>query len=410
VDTAALTREVAAALAQLTRGVSGAASVEPVPVEFRETMLVHDLSGGIHAVLASQEEFARPRMIGSLSGASGFGAQFVAPMLLHEARRRGSAEAAVAWLEKVLGAGRASGIVVATFWGLIPKEPVSLARGVELMPFDALPPSRQKDALSEPHVGRGVSLAAPAFSWQAPTAALVRSVTIEPYLREPDHGESSKDAADCSSLFADIRVCLATCMCAGIVPGPGWFQYTDSDLEAAVLGFHTHLGHQEITPLVLEAKAEFDPHRVSTLLSQFMNLDSGMKNRVRTSMQRLAQACLRREPADRALELAIALEALLVDAAGEHTFKIGLRVALLTPGDRDERKKARAIIEAMYKIRSSLMHSGQTNDTCKVRGHGEMRTAGIVSTALEITASVIQRVVAFGAPPDWSSLEVLGGT
>ena len=64
----------------------------------------------------------------------------------------------------------------------------------------------------------------------------------------------------------------------------------------------------------------------------------------------------------------------------------------------------------MYKIRSSLMHSGQSSDTCKVRGYGEMQTTEIVSVALEITASVIQKVVGLGTTPDWGSLELSSPT
>ncbi len=123
-------------------------------------------------------------------------------------------------------------------------------------------------------------------------------------------------------------------------------------------------------------------------------------------MQRLGLACLRRGPADRALELAIALEALLVDSPGEHTFKIALRAAILTSTELESRKRHRAVIEAMYKIRSSLMHSGQSSDTCKVRGYGDLKTTDIVSEALNITALVIQKIISLGARPDWSSLEL----
>ncbi|MBI2266132.1 MAG: hypothetical protein HYU64_13320 [Armatimonadetes bacterium] len=137
-----------------------------------------------------------------------------------------------------------------------------------------------------------------------------------------------------------------------------------------------------------------------------MKLNTGLKSRARTAMQRLGQARLRRGPADTALEVAIALEALLVDSPGEHTFKIGLRAALLVSNDLEQRRRSRAIIEAMYKIRSSLMHSGQSSDTCKVRGYGDLKTTEIVSEAMGITASVIQRVIGFGTTLDWGAIEL----
>jgi len=409
-DISALTSAVEAALAQLTSRLPTVANGGRRPVELQEAILEHELSQAIQGVLAAQEEFAHPRMVRSLSGATGFHARFVAPMLLRQARSRESAAAAVAWLQKVLCTERASGIAVATFWGLKPEAPVALPDDVQLMPFDSLPPSRQKEALSEQNLDAWPRLATPPFAWQAPTAALIRSAIIKPYLMHAGDDFQSSDAAYYSALFADVLLCLATSGPSAIVGGRSWFQYTDPDLEAALLGSSTQLAHQEITPLVLEDRGEFDLERATTLLRDFARLNSGLKNRARTAMQRLGQACLRRGPADRALELAIALEALLVESPGEHTFKIGLRAALLTSNDLDQRRRNRAIIEAMYKIRSSLLHSGQSGDTWMVRGYGEMQTTEIVSEAVRIAALVIQRVVGFGTVPDWGSLELSSPT
>src|SRR5919106_2745049 len=146
-DTKAVTSEVESALAKLVSQLPTGAKGDVVPSELREAMLEHQLSQGIHTLLAAQEEFTRPRMISSLAGATGFQPQFVAPMLLREARRRQSAEAAVAWLQKVLSTERAEGIAVATFWGFTPIAPVTLTDDVHLIPFDSLPRSRQKEAL-----------------------------------------------------------------------------------------------------------------------------------------------------------------------------------------------------------------------------------------------------------------------
>lgn len=403
-NTNALKRAIKAALKQLESSLPVATNTDQTPPSLREAMLEHKLSEGIHSVLAEQEEFARPMMISSLSGATGFHPQFVAPMLLREARRRQSAEAAVAWLQKVLATERAAGIAVATFWGLSPRAKIALLPDVQLMPFDSLPPSRQKEALAEPHYESWPRLATPPFAWQAPKAALVLSVEIEPYLRAPS--DESEDSLYHTVLFGDIRLCLATAGPTAVIPGPGWFQYTDSDLECAILGAGSNLPHQEVTPLVLDDSSEFNPDRAVALLHDFMNLEAGLKNRARIAMERLGQAIIRRSPADTALELAIALEALLVESPGEHNFKIGLRAALLTSTDLERRKRNRAIVEGMYKIRSSLMHSGQFSDTRKIRGYGRMSTKDVVSEALEITASLIQTIIGRGSIPDWGSIEL----
>jgi hypothetical protein len=405
-DTVALTSEVESALAELASRLHAAANADEEPAELREAILEHELSQGIQTLLSAQSEFATPRMISSLSGATGFQPQFVATMVLREARRRQSPEAAVAWLQKVLRAERAEGVAIETFWGFTPMAPESFHDDVQLVPFTGLPPSRQKEALSEPRFDSWPRLATPPFAWQAPTAALVRPAIIQPFLRDARDDSQSDIGAAYSAQFADARLCLATSGPAAIIPGPGWFQYTDPDLESARLGSSTHLTHQEIKPLTIQDVGQVDVARAAALLRQLVVLNTDQKNRARTAMQRLGLACLRRSPADRALELAIALEALLVDSAGEHTFKIALRSAILTSTELRSRRRHRAIIEAMYKIRSSMMHSGHSSDTCKVRGFGDLQTTEIVSEALKITALVIQKMIGLGEPADWSSLEL----
>jgi hypothetical protein len=405
-DTVAITSEVRSALERLASRLRPAAKADEVPAELREAMLEHELSQGIQTLLSAQSEFATPRMISSLSGATGFHPQFVAPLLLREARRRQSPEAAVAWLQKVVRTERAEGIAVETFWGFTPTATEAFHDDLQLLPFTSLPPSRQKEALSEPRLDSRPRLATPPFAWQAPTAALVRPAIIQPFLRSASDDSPSDNHVAYGALFADARLCLATSGPAAIVPGPGWFQYTDPDLESARLGSITHLTHQEITPLTIQDAGQVDPARAADLLRQLIGLTADQKNRARTGMQRLGLACLRRGPADQALELAIALEALLVDSPGEHTFKIALRAAILTATELESRRRRRAIIEAMYKVRSSLMHSGHSSDTCKVRGFGDLQTTEIVSEALKITALVIQRIIGLGGPPDWGSLEL----
>ena len=134
-DTAALTSKVRSALEELASRLPPAAKADEVPAELREAMLEHELSQGIQTLLSAQREFAAPRMISSLYGATGFHPQFVAPMLLREARRRQSPEAAVAWLQKVVRAEGAEGIAIETFWGFTPTTTEAFHDDVQLMPF-----------------------------------------------------------------------------------------------------------------------------------------------------------------------------------------------------------------------------------------------------------------------------------
>ena len=134
-----------------------------------------------------------------------------------------------------------------------------------------------------------------------------------------------------------------------------------------------------------------------------------MKSRVHTALTRLHQALTRRFPADRALEISIALETLLVNSPGEHTFKIALRSALLGSVTVKDRAENRAIIESTYGMRSALMHSGHTANTVKVKGQGKQPAEKVVAESAKITANVIKQIIKNGDFPEWNQFELSNG-
>jgi hypothetical protein len=123
----------------------------------------------------------------------------------------------------------------------------------------------------------------------------------------------------------------------------------------------------------------------------------------------LNQAIRRLRSGDRALELAIVLESLLADGPGENTYKVGLRTALLIGGDEDTRLANRAVVGALYTLRSQLVHDGKVSDKVKVVRRGKVNTSQVVSEAVRISAQVIREVLDRGEIPDWYLLEVKSG-
>lgn len=95
-ETTVLTAALEEALAQYTTKVQMDVGSRPeLPARWWEIDLLHDCSRTIEPILAGQPEFAKPLMVNLLNGAMGFHASIVAPMLLRNARDRGSATAAV---------------------------------------------------------------------------------------------------------------------------------------------------------------------------------------------------------------------------------------------------------------------------------------------------------------------------
>lgn len=407
-DTTALTAAVQDAFDQYAAKVQEDDQYGPeFPAGWRESRLLHDCSEAIEPILAAQPEFAKPLMVRLLNGAMGFHPSMVAPMLLRNATERGSAAAAVEWLQKVFGTHKARGVAIYTMRGLRVNASVTLMSDLTLVPFESLPPSPQKEILSErPELGIR-HLLVPYYASQTPTSALVAVVDIEPYLLDADDDRVSTSAADLYARFENIRHCLAVARGGPVMPGPSWFQYEDPELQAAIPGGGaTSFGHQEVIPLDLRDKGEVDGEKAARIVSDFFATEESVRHRLRTAMERVHLAFIRLSPADKALELAIALETLLVDSPGENTFKIALRAGLLTGEDVQSRAMNRAIISAAYGLRSALMHSGQSPKDCKVRGYAKMPAADVAARATEIAVGVVLRILRDRREPDWNLLEL----
>ena len=387
-----------------------------VLTEIREGMINQDLAEEIVLpVLEMQPEFKdKAPMINSGAGLSGFQSQFVASMLVREARGRKSAKAAVAWLEKVLGTDSAAGLAIQTLWGIAPTQRISISEGVDLLPLESLPPSRQKDQCTDDHwspTARRLPL--PPFAWKPPTAALVAKTEVRPFLIDAPTEKNSKDnnVREAYPPLEDIRLCLALEGPSIIIAGVSWFQYVDPDLEAAILfEGSTSYTNREVLPLHIPEDSLVVATDVQAIVRAYMALKPVVRNRLRIALEHLHQALIRSDPFASTLEIAIALEALLIDSSGEHTFKLAYRAALLVSEDVEERIATRAIITAAYDMRSKLMHGGPRSGTVKViKGQKKEPVEEVASRASKITALVIKRIIMEGGPPEWNQFELSDG-
>ena len=386
----------------------------PLVEELRETNIDYELAKIVLPILEVQPEFKdKAPMINVGSGQFGFQSQFVAPILVREARYRKSAKAAVTWLEKVLGTDSGKGLVIQTLWGISPTQQISLLEDVDLLPFESLPHSRQKERLTDTDWPQSARLPTPFFTQKPPTAALIAKMEVRPFLIDASQKENSTDnsIAQVHPPLDDIRLCLALEGPSIIIPGPGWFQYFDPDLEAALIAVSGSYNSQEIVPLFHIFTDPPEPTTdVQAVVRAYMALKpESIKKKIRIALERLQQALIRSDTADRVLEISIALEALLGDSSGANTFKIPYRAAMLVSENVEERIENRAIIKTAYGIRNALVHTGQSKRIRGGKGQEGKSLEEVASSAATITALVIKRIIMRGGLPEWNRFELSGG-
>lgn len=369
-----------------------------------------DLAEPVAAVLAGQPEYLRcPHMMLQSGGVRiGFQPNRAGYLLVFRGMNA-NADDAVNWLADLVENSRASGLHVIPIWQLAVESAVPLADDVRLIPFSMLPPSSQKLWLEAPLEEHHL------FSWaipsslrmQQPTAAITARKVIDPLFVDAD-AEFQADPDPIPDLLDDVGLCLSTIGPHPLLGAVRWFQFDDPELNVAA--------GSAITPTLLEIQPHWlplpmalDADAAQRLVPKFLAMRRELRNRVRISLQRLVQAMLRREPGDTAADLSIALEALLTDQPGEHTWKVSTRSAVLTGGDLQSKLSKRNVIAAAYRMRSSLVHSGVASNLIEVSGRGKIPASTVCNEASVICAAALRTIIERGAISRWPEFDIWGG-
>jgi hypothetical protein len=340
------------------------------------------------------------------TSAIGFQPNWAAERLVMRSMKE-DVEVAVNWLADLVERSRASGKHIMPLWQLIVETPLTLTQDIDVIPFSMLPPSFPRSWLERPSERSlgGWMLPGPSLSTKQPTAAITARAVIDPlFVAE----EEFQPGADPTPLLDDVRLCLSSISPTPLVGPVRWFQFDDAQLDAVQI---SGIGAMplEIPPTLLPSPIPLDLAAARHLVPKFLALPQQVRASVRTSLQRLVQAMLRRAPGDMAADLSIALEALLTDEAGEHTWKVSTRAGVLTGWDLRSKLDRRNVIAAAYRMRSSLVHSGAASRMILVPGRGKQPAAAVCEEAGRICAAVIRAIIERGGIPEWAPFDVSGG-
>ncbi len=388
------------------------AEAAEAPPNVRGLVFTLKLAAPIETALMKQPEFAGGAAfnIHGPNYSHSFRAVDVAPTMVERIRAGASPEAVVDWLEKVLHAEHAGGLAVMALWGVTTQGRVELGHGIALIPLKQVPVSPERDYLLDP--GRFSPSNFPFTRSQPPTVALLVPGIVKPFITKANQPyDPPADPFKYRNLLDDARLALTCIGPSAPLEAGSWFQFDDLDLQDAGAHGGVMTTLHEIPGLGFEPETEITSGDAGVLVSGFLGLKGATRAKVRVSLERLNQAMRRRLPGDRALELSIALEALLTgedEQPGEHTYKVGLRASLLVGADASERVANRAIVAAVYRLRSAVMHRGTAPESIGVRGQGQLPASKVVELGASVVSKAIQRVIVDGRLPDWYDLEVGG--
>lgn len=177
-----------------------------------------------------------------------------------------------------------------------------------------------------------------------------------------------------------------------------WLQPDDLLMSSGMSGgwsfstYQYHLGQHVTVPK--------DP--TEKLGEAYFSIDRQKRSKMlRIPLDRLGRAGRERDISDRAIDLGIALESLLLhDLAdrGELSFRLSLRGAWLLGDTAEERVDIQKALRALYDLRSRAVHSGFVDRTPE--------TEKVITRATEICQALIWKIIKLKCQVDWQAIVV----
>lgn len=349
------------------------------------------------------------RMVASPNGKSGFYPNFLGQQMVQRLLESDSPEKTIQWLLKVLHTSEADGHMITLLRGVSVAARVQLTPRLVLVPLNELPDSPQKRRMArvEHHFDLPVR---ELLEWEPPSAALVLSYRAHPFLVGAGNSLPDQYIADCE-FVADAILALTLVGPRIAMRVADWFNFADPDLDAAQLAHSFGVSSVEVVPnQPLDTFPPFDVERAREVVDSFVKLEGRVKDKVRIALTRLKLALSRRSVGDKALEVAIAFEALLEDGSrNEMTHKITVRTAQLIGGPQEVRERNAAIVKKLYDVRSGLVHTGHVDASKPIRlrpGESKVPVDEVVALAIDLCADLIWIILRRRKIPNWPIFDV----
>lgn len=389
-------------------GLLDVLKIDPQNCRSQAPFVLHDMSSGLEELITSDPRFLgrAVKILKTPNGASGFYPSFLGPKLLQRTFDTGSASAAIAWLQKVLSTQVTDGKFITALWNVPVVSEVQLTPDVCLVPFDSLPHSGQKTAIENSQFQTGI-ISNP-LAWQPPSSALVVPYQVENFVCDQEESVRDNQFLVLHESVADIALLLTLIGPRVPIQVAHWFNFDDPDLEFALLGQSRGSQMMEILPkLTGQQPPILNDGEAIEIIRLFNALTISAKEKIKIATDRLRRALLRHQPADRAVEVSIALEILCGDTqTSEMTHKVKVRAVRLLGGNRGVRERNRTIVTKTYDVRSKLVHQGNY-DTKPISVLGvSMEVDEVISEACHLCAELIKAIIRRGAFPDWLHFDV----
>jgi Apea-like HEPN len=300
-------------------------------------------------------------------------------------------------------------LTVLWVYGVTPGDPLQLTADIQLVPLGQMPPSGDKEEIFKT-MRRPNHIPMP-----VPAAALVKRHKIRRLMNESGDSVEPLDERDLAVQRQLRHAALLLNCLHGVCSIAGYgTSYCPPEVPLGPLGGSG--GGLPIYDVLPRAGSRLKPGEqtiFADLLAKFQGLSPKVQERFQRAIQRLAQAKGRLNLSDKALDLGIALEMLLLgsehkgqEVPGQLRLHFRIRGSWLVGRTVPERHDLFQRLGKIYDLRSQVAHNGLSDELEKMP-HNEREI--MIDSHMRVAEQIIQRLILNGIPKDWSTL-VLGGT
>jgi hypothetical protein len=282
---------------------------------------------------------------------------------------------------------------------------VAVTDEIVLLPFAEIPQSSILDWVTSEHDRANESPVVHGFT-AAPSAALFRAGIVDPIFRDTSGQWQDEPPATWFNDLDDAARLLALIPRAIPLEAAHWIHYNDPD--TALLGqFGLTRQGSEIRPTNFTPPVEVTAAVVDGIFVGYRQMKATDRERVNLALERMIRSRCQFVSGNKAIDLAIALEVLFMNAdRDEHSYKISLRASRLLKPDIQSRKRAFLEVRRLYDMRSAMVHTGNVKneysmDEVKASAHDIVEAVDVICT---------EAIRAFlrmgGIPVDWRAVEL----
>ncbi len=294
--------------------------------------------------------------------------------------------------------------------GVTVDQPIQLTETVRVLPWSQVPASNVKNRFSSDVSSRFASLDEFIVMRSQVSCAIEMDtggqVEIDGplSLRQLNNHETAKFLAQ-QQLVGDILHCIFLIVKKPIEIIEYWEGALDPAARRLYGGALSYNNYIFDPDSLFMSEANIDKEALEHIWATHLHAAADLQSILRLSIDRLSQAQRRAMIVDRAIELGIALEMLLLHALGngELSYRMSIRGSLLVGGTKDERIKNFELLKKVYNLRSAAVHNGRFEQK------DEPTAESTVKAGVSLGITIATKLLSISKFPNWDHDYIMGG-